>query len=254
MKTERRHELQTNDLALRLQHFLEGVKPYATSISLAVVGLLAVVLIAVFMIRQNARESAESWEDFLYAMQLNPQVLLREPEEMDDLKKNAQQFSGSQMLQWFDVTWADFNVKQATDIYLSDRDRAEEVLKEAKNAYKSVLQQDPSEDLRNRAHLGLARVHEMQNEIDEAIKQYNSVGGAFARIAKQRAEDLADEGVRQTIAWLSTAELTIPATPPGGGIPGLTPPFDSLDLDPSPPVIPATPNTPAGELPGSALD
>ena len=67
MKTERRHELETNQLADSLGHWADAIRPYANSI---LVGILAlVVAAAVYRAqRRTAAETAAAWDEYFAAI------------------------------------------------------------------------------------------------------------------------------------------------------------------------------------------
>ena len=75
------------------------------------------------------------------------------------------------------------------------------------SAYQSILQSSDDERLQNRAHFGLARVYEMQNELDKAREEYLARSrAAYAEYAKEQAERLEKPEAKDTYAWLATAE------------------------------------------------
>ena len=81
-----------------------------------------------------------------------------------------------------------------------------------------------------RAHLGLARVYEMQNELDKAREQYDQVTGPYAKYAKAQAERLATPEAQETYAWLATAQPPRPVQPMGPGTPGKRPDFSPGEI------------------------
>ena len=103
------------------------------------------------------------------------------------------------MQQMADVTWADGQVFIGLANYIYNRAAAMEALDRATSAYQSILQSSDDERLLNRAHLGLARVYEMQNELDKARDEYLKVDGGYAEYAKQQAERLAKPEAKETL-------------------------------------------------------
>ncbi|MEM6331114.1 MAG: hypothetical protein AAF790_12785, partial [Planctomycetota bacterium] len=129
--------------------------------------------------------------------------------------------TGSAAAAWADVTWADGKLWLASRQYLMDRAAADASIAEAEQRYKQ-LAADPAADgvVRNRAKFGLARLNDLRGDLDAAAKLYGEVGGAFAEIAAERAEQLAEESVQIDAEWLASAQAT-PRMPQFEGQSGL---------------------------------
>jgi hypothetical protein len=105
-----------------------------------------------------------------------------------------------------------------------------EALDRATSAYQSILQTSDDSRLLNRAHLGLARVYEIRNDLDRAREEYLKVGGGYAEYAKQQAGRLDKPETKDAIAWLARAEAPRPRAPSGPGKPGEKPEFSAGDI------------------------
>jgi hypothetical protein len=134
------------------------------------------------------------------------------------------------MQQLADATWADGQVLTAATHFIYNRTASLEALDRATSAYQSILQTSDNARLLNRAHLGLARVYEIRNEVDRARDEYLKVGGGYAEYAKQQAERLARPQTKDAIAWLAKAEPPRSRAPSGPGKPGEQPEFSVGDL------------------------
>jgi hypothetical protein len=237
MKTERRHELETNTLAKGLNDWSEKVRPYHSAI-LAGIALLLLAYIGASMwsAYRSTRERA-AWDAYEMAV-------LRDDSDLKMLQQAATggDYDGTVMQEWAYVTWADRQLHQASLAYLFDREGANERLDAISAVYKQYADDASSPEVRNRARLGLARVSEMKNRLDEAREHYGKVGGAFAEFAEARIKELDANGTKATIDWLATAELPRPTSSGGPGIPGVRPP-----LDPAAPEADAT-EAPLGEV------
>ena len=121
------------------------------------------------------------------------------------------------MQQMADVTWADGQVYMASRNYIANRAVANESLNKAASAYQGVIQSSDDEQLTGHARLGLARIYEMQNELDKAIAEYKQVTGPYAKYAKAQAERLAKPEAKETYAWLATAQAADFTAPDGTG-------------------------------------
>jgi predicted negative regulator of RcsB-dependent stress response len=223
MKSEHRHELGTNWLAHHVAIWLEKMQPYN---SLIVGGLLTVVILlfaySFFGSESTSRQSA-AWNSYNEAVEgLLP--------NLDRLHESADEYPDSPMQQFADITWADGQLSIASRYYLQNRAAAMEALNRASGAYQSLLTETDDEQIKSRAHFGLGRVYELQNDLDKAREEYLAVKGGFARLAEQRVKQLAEKDTKETHAWLATAESPRRAAPAGPGMPGQRPGFAPREI------------------------
>jgi hypothetical protein len=118
----------------------------------------------------------------------------------------------------------------ASNSYIYNRAAANKYLSEAAGRYQGVLQTTDDSRLVGRAHLGLARIAEMQGDLDKARQQYEQVTGAYAKYAKEQVDRLAKPDAKETYAWLQTAQPPKPVAPMGPGVPGQKPEFSPGDI------------------------
>jgi hypothetical protein len=103
--------------------------------------------------------------------------------------------------------------------------------------------------------LGVARVYEMQGEIDKARQEYEQVTGTFAKYAKVQAERLADPDSKDTYEWLAHAEPPRTAIPSGPGTPGKGPELFPSDIPlPGASGLNASPGVGEGPAAAEAFD
>lgn len=223
MKAAHRHELETNVLAQRLETVIDRVRPYAATIAGVILVLVVVMFIWSYMSGSSAARQGAAWDAY------NQAVLGRVP-NLDQLRRSAEEFPGTPMQHLANITWADGQVFMAAEQFLYNRSAAMAALDRAASAYQSVLQTSNDERLHNRAHLGLARIYEMRNELDRARAEYLKVTGGYQQFAKLQAERLAKPETKEDYAWLAKAEATRPRTPAGPGIPGQRPEFTDGDI------------------------
>jgi tetratricopeptide (TPR) repeat protein len=231
MKTERRHELEVNQLALTMQHLGQQIAPYSRLIfgllALAVVGLLAYT-----QIRANQAASAEAgWQDFFDGVQ-SPNL----DESFSGLVKTH---AGEAVADWANLAMADDNLAQGCESLFRNKSDAVAKLKEAIEQY-GKLRNHAEPTLASRAIFGAARAEESLGRIDEAKKDYEELvkrypQGPFQLQAKQRAEDLSRAPTQKFYDWFSS--YTPPSENMKGlpGTPGQGPSLDSsLDAPKSP--------------------
>ena len=221
MKTERRHDLETNSLAIKLANWIESIKPYTNTLLGVAAALVAVTAISSMMNSRSAATEESAWAAYAEAKNSS------DP-ELENLRKltESEEFAGTRMQEWAHLTWADRQVLVAARIYLRDRGAAEDRLRGARGIYETFAADARDEQIRDRSHFGLGRVFEMLNQVDEAQREYALVRGDLQPIASQRAELLQADGAKETCNWLASAELPKPDITGGKGASGERPGFD----------------------------
>jgi hypothetical protein len=222
MKSAHRHELETNVLAHRLEVFIERYKPYASRILGGLIALVVVIMIGSYLIGSSSTRSSEVWDTFNQSV---TSMSFGTPPNLDELHRTSQEYPNTAVQQLADVTWADAQVFNAARRYLLDRPKSLETLNTAATAYEGVIQSSKDERLIGRAHLGLARIYEMQNKLDQAREEYGKLTGTNARYAKAQIERLSKPDVAETAAWLATAQV-----PLSKNIPAQTPEFSPGEM------------------------
>jgi hypothetical protein len=221
MKTERRHDLEANSLAIKLANWIESIKPYTNTLLGVAAALVAVTAISSMMNSRSAATEESAWAAYAQAKNSS------DP-ELENLRKltESEEFAGTRMQEWAHLTWADRQVLAASRIYLRDRGAAEDRLRGARGIYETFAADARDEQIRDRSHFGLGRVFEMLNKVDEAQREYALVQGDLQPIASQRAELLQADGAKETCNWLASAELPKPDITGGKGASGERPGFD----------------------------
>ena len=224
MKSAHRHQLETNDLAHRLELYVERYRPYAATIVGVIVAVIALVVLWSYVVGSSAARRSETWDTYNRAISASPAP------NVEELHRTAQEYPGTQMQEMADVTWADSQVFVASRNYLANRQAALDTLAKAMSTYQSVIQTSKDDRLTGRARLGLARIYEMQNQLEKAREQYNQVTGPFAEYAKKQAEQLQKPATQETYAWLATAQVPKATVPMGPGTPGQKPEFSAGEM------------------------
>ena len=240
MKSQHRHELETNALAHRVAAFIDVLRPYS-SIIFGTVAAIAVLMLGIsYFSGESAARQREAWDAFNQAIE-GPAP------DLGLLHKSAEENAGTTMQEWADATWADGQLWLASMQYLQNRSVAADSLGRAMSAYQSLLKDTSEPELISRAHFGLARAYELRNELDKAREEYMAVDGGFSLVAKQRAVDLEKKRTKDAYDWLATAQTPRQPAPGGPGTPGQRPQFseDQLDMPQS-----AAPGEP-GEAPSA---
>jgi len=220
MKTERRHELQTNVLANSLGHWVERIKPYGGAFLAGGIALVIAVLAWGYVSTQSSRREADGWNEYLEALNTQNTQLLNEV---------AENYSGTMVAQWARLTAADLQLNNGTNQILQNRATAREELQDAAENFSALLLDSSQATILERATFGLARAHEALGELEKAREEYQTVAekwpqGPFTATAKARAADLERQGTKQFYDWLARYEPPAPLSKEPGK-PGARPDF-----------------------------
>jgi hypothetical protein len=211
MKSERRHELQTNTLADWVGHQIEAVKPHQNLILTLILAVIAVGLVWAYFLRWDASQSTAAWSDYFRAVEgssSDPAALL----EM------AKEHAGEPASVWALLLAADAQLTQGAEQAFTDRKAAETNLKQAVQAYETVLKDLREPTLRRRALFGLAEAHESlfagtgdTKELEAARKNYEELARqwpetALGKAAKQKSDELASPATQEFLVWFSQQE------------------------------------------------
>jgi len=222
MKTERRHNLETNELAHRIAVWIEKIKPYSAQLFGAAVVLLGLAVASSLWNSHSASRQEAAWD--AYALNIDtpdPELLSLHRVAGED------QYANTPMQEWAYVAWADRQVLWSAQTYLVDREASKDRLRRVAGIYDELASAASDRQIQNRARFGLARVYEMQNRLDEARRQYELVQGDLASLASERAKQLDSPEVQAVCAWLNTAELPKRNATDGPGTPGSRPNFEA---------------------------
>lgn len=250
MRSERRHELQRNDLLDKLSEYYQFIGPY-TNVILA--GVLIVVLFV----------AAWRWYAYLGTVNLAAgwtelDVALEDSEPMGALEDVAERYSGTVVGEWAALTAADLRLAQGLDQLFHDREIARNELEKAVQGYDAVIAGSEHSHIKEQAHFGLGRAYEgllgafryetekmsleaggldtsevqakldssMGERRDSALANYQAVvddwpDGAYAVLAKRFLQDLQRPSTKEFYDSFAAYDPRPPAMDfPGGGFLG----------------------------------
>jgi len=239
MKSERRHELEQNQLADWLAKKIEAIKPYQNWI-LGALLLLAVGIAWYSMAsRRASAQHEQGWDQFYEAMAAGE----LSPGEFEDLASDPE-YEGSSLADWAAVMAGDLRLVNGCNRLFDNKPTANQELRDAVENYRSVLDQSSSDALLQRATFGLARALEAQGNLEKAIDRYNQVStrwpdGAYAAAATRRSEDLQRESTKEFYDQFAKFEPR-PLFSDEPGVPGQRPAFDLDSLSDDPVFGPGT--------------
>ncbi len=223
MKSQHRHDLETNELAKWLTSKIDEVKPYSTP----VLGVVIAVLVVLFGWSWLSG-SSEARQQAAWAM-YNQAVETPVP-NLEGLRLAAEENPGTAVQLLADIAWADGQVYRASQLYIISRTEVDKALTGAESTYQSLLRSTKDQRLLGRVHLGLGRLYELRNELDKAREQYGAVEGDFAELAQQRVKELEKGQVQETCDWLAAAQPPRATPSTGLGTPGQRPDFSAPDM------------------------
>ncbi len=208
MKSERRHELQTNYLADHLGTAVSTSKPYA---SYVIGGLIVAILAALaygFYSTQVSKAGAAAWGDYYFNIGSG---------DAEIFQQVAQDHPGTVAALWAKQAWADNKLLEGLDQLYTDRKAAEETINKAIGAYQEVQSKSYENDLKNRAAMGLAQAYESIGKLDDATKYYKQVAAAsqdgFGAMANSRLAWIASGEGKSFYEWFASVKNTPAAKP-----------------------------------------
>ena len=251
MKTERRHELQKNELADWLGHSYHTAKPFSKTVLAVIVAVVVVAGTAWFLMNRAASKRSAAWDRYFVAAQSG------QPDE--GLRSVIEEHPNTPAAQWAKIHFADTSLQQGIDSLFTDRTQAKEKLEEALANYTEVADDSSDAALNQRSLYGVAVTNEALGNFDEARSGYETViekhpNGLYAVRSKERLDDLNQSSTKEFNEWFASFEPPKPAKGPGR--PGEKPDFDFLPEAPTNPkgtsVLDGLPTSGADKLPSAA--
>ena len=221
MKSEERHELETNSLAKLLEQTSDKLAPYASFIIYGLLAFAAIWAVVRLSTSRMQDQQLAEWNSYVGATL---------PGRLDEekVRLTADSYTGKPAGDLAEMAWADAQMAQGCQQFFTNKKLANELLDKAQGAYEKLVESAHSEGLRQRAQLALARTLEAKCDIAKAIAEYEKVTGPYAELSKSRVEMLKDLDVEKYATWLASAEGA--RNMPAGGIsrPSFSP--DALSL------------------------
>ena len=232
MNSERRHELQQNDLAIYLDKINRSIEPYSKWIALVVgVAIVGGIAYGFYRSEQKAHRSESTLQLIQAAGTQDAEVFLT---VSDNYPNTA---AGD----WARLYQGQSYLSQGIQSLFNDRENAEELLSDAQQALRAAISGKKDKLLRSRGQFGIARAAEALGEIDQAIEEYKKVieineSEAMNEKAQERIDALSDPATKAFVSWFADQDFSprdpsAPPTLPGtGSLPGIPdlnlPPLD----------------------------
>jgi hypothetical protein len=209
MKSEHRHELQTNDLSKWTEKIVQALEFYSNQILWTICGILLVSAGIIYWVRSSRAAESSAWTDLASA---------RSPE---DFELAATRNPGTRASDWATLEKGEAYLGSGVRDMFKDRDKANTDLKKARTAFESLTSRSSlAAELRMRALMGHAQCEESMSDgdLNPAIQLYEKVVSdypqtVFADLAKHRLEELKESGAQGFYAWFH-AQNPKPAAAP----------------------------------------
>lgn len=203
MKTQRRHELQTNELADYLGRHIQQIRPHAKALSIGAVALVAMILGYLYFASQHASQSGSGWSDYFTAFG---------DRSADRLEEAATRHAGTTAGLWARQAAGDIKLASGAGLLYTDRKEADKNLKQAEQHFKAVEKEAGGATmLVERARFGLAQVYESLCDVKKAREYYQKVANAnpnsaLGKAAQRRFDHLGEDSVKRWYAWFERQE------------------------------------------------
>lgn len=176
MRSDRRHELQTNELSTQIEKVSETVKQNATLLTAIVGGAIVVVSVGIWFVNQRATAQTDAWSRLAVtnAQDAEPAELISQFEAVakDNVTPEITRSA------WLKVgrTAIGELIKDRPETETPDPDARKELLTKAEAAFNAVVA-NPGKDVTalGRALMGLGTLAEDRGEFDKAKGYYEKV-------------------------------------------------------------------------------
>ncbi len=223
MNSERRHELQQNDLAVYLNKINKAIEPYSKLIAIAVGLLIVGAIIYGFYRSEQMGQRSEATLQLIQASQT---------QDAEVLMTVSNSYPDTVAGDWARLYQGQLLLSQGIQRLYSDREEAEQLLGDAKQALLSAITGSKDRLLKSRGQYGIALASEALGNLDEAIAEYEKViqideSEAMRKKAQERIEVLSKPETKAFVSWFadqdfSPADPSLPPKLPGSdALPGL---------------------------------
>ncbi len=238
MNSEERHRLKTNEFGQTVQAVGHRLEEHATTIVVAICGILVVAAAVIWWSRQSNASAAKAW------------TKLESAENVNDFGEVAEDFKGTLAGRWAKLRESELNLQTGLSAMFSDRDVALTDLKKAKEGFEQLTSHKPADPaIQERALWGLALTLEATSDSDtsKASEVYqrllNEIPDTFYKpIAEQRIAALKTGGAKEFYAWFSKQNPKPTESRPKDG--SSMDPFESMFPSPGKSEFSLEPNPP----------
>jgi predicted negative regulator of RcsB-dependent stress response len=218
MKSEERHKLHQNALALWLSETFTAIKPYQNAILAGIIVVIMAVIFYAWWTSESASSANRAWTQLFTAFEeTNPAAAL---------EKVADDNRHSHAAPTANLVAADIQLAQGCNMLFVNKPTANQQLGKALELYQKASEQSTSPALRAQAAFGIARTWESQGKLDSAIKYYTEVttewpDTVYAHMSSRRLDDLKRVSTKEVYDKFAQFDPKPTFTKPPSAIPGL---------------------------------
>jgi hypothetical protein len=219
MKTQRRHELQTNVLADWLGRNMEAIQPFIGWILAGVAAVVLAILAYTYFNSRSESQIQEGWGAATkYAGEATAAVGGNDTAGFQDATKNlakvVDDYSGTPLATFAEANLGDVNLYRGQMLMWTNRAEALQSLKEAVARYNSAIASTHEPLLKNRVRMNLATAYEWMFQVEDAKRAYQQVEGIYQPAAQQQIAALEGATTAQLFERLQKYQPAPPQTKP----------------------------------------
>jgi hypothetical protein len=204
MKTERRHELQTNWLADRVGDVLLVMKPYLKGLAGVLLAVLVVWVAILYMAHRTEHEEVVGWNKLWDG-------LLGGPKAGEDLATLSESSPKRPTSEWALLILADNDLGNGVGSLFTEKAVGRNLIKTALDNYQTVLKNSTDPLVREHALFGVGRSQESLCNLQDAQTAYKQLrddypNGSYSARAQERFDDLARDSTRARYDWFKNIE------------------------------------------------
>ena len=168
MKTARRHELRTNELADWIGKEMVRLRPYGRAIGATLLLILLSIVLIAFYSNRGRQLEERAWVEYFAALDD-----LTARGNTDRLRDVSEQYARTPAGLWAHLTLADAQLAEGVENMFRDREAALAQLQAAVKDYEHVRQHAKDPMLVERATFGLAHAYESMADLERARADYH---------------------------------------------------------------------------------
>ena len=169
MNSERRHQLNENELAGALDKFNHSIEPYSKPIALGVAAFFVAVLGYGFYSSTKSDNRSDA------TLQLIDASITGDTESLATI---AAKYPNTSAAAWARLYQGGQQMGIGFSTLYTSRDEAETLLDDAVEAYNQAMELSNDAMIQSRAHYGLAQIAEARGNVEDAIRLPPSLPGA----------------------------------------------------------------------------
>ncbi|PQO40236.1 tetratricopeptide repeat protein [Blastopirellula marina] len=221
MKSERRHELQKNDLEQVLEKGMEQMGPQAKIVAGVAIAIVVAVIAVMWLQWQNKLARASGWGELFTASAL----MGRQDAEMTPaLEAVGNAYQGRPAGAWAELFLGYDLYRQGLEKYFTQKDDAQLALERSVKAFQNAEKAADVPELKQRAMWGIGQSSEVlatKESIETAIATYDKLStqwpeSPFGKWASERLTLLKSQQTEEFYVWYHDQDFSPKASPTTG--------------------------------------